>query len=586
MTATLLRASIDGAILVALVWMATRVFRGLGPGMRTLLWWCAAAKFVLALVWVSPIAVPILPAAKDAAPSTSVRPAGAASTVSGSLTVASAARQPEPAGGALTWRELLVGAWAAGTVAASIVWLRRWRRTRRIIENARTAPDEVCAMARDLASRLALARTPRVLLSSDVQTPLVAGILSPAVLVPDTSFGALPIEQREMALCHELAHLKRGDLWLGCVPALAERLFFFHPLAHLAAREYCLWREAACDATVIATLGTSPRDYGRLLLELGIARPQAGLAAAGAPWSLSHLKRRISMLREPSVRPLTARLVMAGLAALAAVALVPLEITARSPHPVTVIDSGPPSPVAVAQPVEPPDPPAPAVPPAQDRDDRRGSKDHLNYVLLQADGKSTMSGSSRDVERARRHQRDGERILWFRHDGREFIVRNDAAIEEVEGIWTAVGELGRKMGDVGARQGAIGARQGEIGARQGEVGAKQGMIGARQGMIGAQQATLAARMVTMSDAQRSELEKQSADLERQMRELGDQMAKLGRQMEELNRPMDDLGQDMEVLGREMEALGKEMDVEVKKAEQAMRALLERAVASGLAEGVK
>jgi hypothetical protein len=37
--------------------------------------------------------------------------------------------------------------------------------------------------------------------------------------------------ESSMALAHELAHLRRGDLWLGWLPAIAQRLFFFHPLA-------------------------------------------------------------------------------------------------------------------------------------------------------------------------------------------------------------------------------------------------------------------------------------------------------------------------------------------------------------------
>ncbi len=62
MVATLARASVDGAVLVAAVWVISRLLR-LSPATRTVLWWCAAAKFVLALVWTTPIAIPVLPAA-------------------------------------------------------------------------------------------------------------------------------------------------------------------------------------------------------------------------------------------------------------------------------------------------------------------------------------------------------------------------------------------------------------------------------------------------------------------------------------------------------------------------------------------
>ena len=132
-----------------------------------------------------------------------------------------------------------------------------------------------------------------------------------------------------MAICHELAHVKRADLWLGCVPALAERLFFFHPLVRLAAREYALSREAACDSAVMDTLEVAPQDYGRLLLALGVSRPRTGLTAAGAAWSFPNLKRRIAMLQNQSARSTRSRALAVAVVGLAITAMVPMQLAAR-----------------------------------------------------------------------------------------------------------------------------------------------------------------------------------------------------------------------------------------------------------------
>jgi beta-lactamase regulating signal transducer with metallopeptidase domain len=581
---TLVRASLEGAILVAVVWAATRLLPTLSPAARTLLWWCAAAKFVIALVWVAPVSLPILPAAP---PSTGVRTTAPASSVS---TIAREAISPANAsrGGSsarLVWRDLAAGLWAIGVVAAAAAGWRRAKQAAAVKQCAKEAPAHVRRMTADLAVRLGVRREPAVLVSSAVQTPLVAGLRRPAILVPE-AFLALPERQQRMVLCHELAHVKRGDLWFGCAPALAERVFFFHPLAHLAAREYGLWREAACDATVMRTLDASPREYGRLLLDLGITRPRVGLAAAGASWSFSSLKRRIAMLREPSSRPFTSRLLGAGAVAVAVGAIVPLQLTARSPHPVTVIESASSAPVAA-----PAVSPAPVAAPArvETREQAKGEreKDRLNYVLLQDDHHSTSSGSSQDMRRARSYQRSGERLLWFRHEGREYVVRDPATLDEVENIWEPVGVLGGEMGKIGAKQGEIGAKQGEVGARQGAVGAEQGRIGAQQGALGSRQAALAVReMGQLSEAQRAEIEKERRNIDVQMRELDVEMQKLGRKMEEVGQPMEALGKEMEVYGREMEALGKKMEVESKNAERAMRDLIERTVKSGTAQIAK
>ena len=158
---------------------------------------------------------------------------------------------------------------------------------------------------------------------------MVAGLFTPVVLLPRARFDALPDAQQRMAICHELVHLRRGDLWLGCVPALAERLFFFHPLAHVAVREYLLAREAACDAAVLRAMDATPQDYGRLLLALGVSPLGAGFAASSTSRSFSSLKRRIGMLNHTTP---SARTRYSGwlLAAAAAVAIVPMEVVART----------------------------------------------------------------------------------------------------------------------------------------------------------------------------------------------------------------------------------------------------------------
>ena len=62
MLAVLARASLEGAVVAALVWIAIRCLPRLSPATRAALWWCAAAKFLLALVWVTPVELPVLPA--------------------------------------------------------------------------------------------------------------------------------------------------------------------------------------------------------------------------------------------------------------------------------------------------------------------------------------------------------------------------------------------------------------------------------------------------------------------------------------------------------------------------------------------
>ena len=334
MVFTLARASVDGALLVVAIWAAICLLDRvlfLSPATRAMLWWCAAAKFVVALTWTTPVNIPILPAQPAVR-----RVVGGASPRTEQFSLGSnrAAQAQRPAtggwNGALReWSTFAAVGWTMGLLIVGAVGVRRWRDTVRLRDASSPANGALQAHAVELASHLRLKRVPEVRVSPGVDTPLVTGLLRPVVLLPANRFEALTDREQQMAICHELAHVKRADLWLGCVPALAERLFFFHPLVRLAAREYALSREAACDSAVMDTLEVAPQDYGRLLLALGVSRPRTGLTAAGAAWSFPNLKRRIAMLQNPSPRSTRSRALAVAVVGLAVAAMVPMQLAAR-----------------------------------------------------------------------------------------------------------------------------------------------------------------------------------------------------------------------------------------------------------------
>ena len=572
MLAHLARASLDCAVVVTVVWILCRALPRLPSATRALLWWCAAAKFVISLVWTTPVLLPVLPAAERLAvnPAASVREIEAIQSALSRTT----GEQAEPSR-ALPWPALVLGGWCLGVYVSVHRGVGRWRKIRVAVRGSSPASSPIQVMTQDLCRDLGLRRVPEVRVSEEVLTPLVTGLLRPIVLVPGGRFEALSERQQRMTLCHELAHLKRSDLWLGSVPALAERLFFFHPLAHIAAREYVFWREAACDAAVLQAVDAAPQEYGRLLLDLGVARRSTSLAAAGAPWSFSVLKRRIVMLRDPSSRSITSRFVASAVVGLALAAIAPLHLVARAPA----------SPAAIA---------ASAAPETATQQTALRARNELreadlNFVLFLDENRTTMSGSvPGDINRAKRLKRAGEPMLWFRMAGREYVVRDQAVLRDIHKLWEPVDAVGDEQGKVGEKQGAIGAQQGAIGSRQGEVGAEQGRIGERQGKIGIEQGKLAERELSRSltSAQKAEFEKQRRELNDQMRELDREMGKRDVKMRELDTPMGELNEQMKALDRQMSVLNRRMEEAVKRAEEEMRTLLDRAISSGAAQAVK
>jgi len=403
MTAALLRASIGGAVAVAVVWTIGRLLPRLSPAVRTTLWWLAAAKFLVSLVWVSPFEIPVLPAA-----TVNVFQTSAATAVTGLAGSAAA-----PAAAWFNLETLALITWSVGAAIAFVLGARQWRRASAIVRASRPASAELNAVASGLAGRLGIAQVPPVLESDLIDTPLVTGLLRPAVVVPASFHSLLPDQQR-MALCHELAHVKRADLALGAVPALAERIFFFHPLVHVAAREYSIWREAACDRDVLDALDAAPDEYGQLLVNLGVSQPRAGLAAAGASWSFTSLKRRLSMLTESPNRSKYSRAIAISAVGIAALTLVPLTLSAR---PAVIVPDAPTQTRAVEKPQEPAVKEVPAI-----------------RAVLFAE-KTRLRGERNDVVRAMAYRTGDEKLAWFQIGDAEYVLRDAALLTRLEEAW-------------------------------------------------------------------------------------------------------------------------------------------------------
>ncbi len=220
--------------------------------------------------------------------------------------------------------------------------LRHWRRVRELLNTSTPCIDAHLLQSLAFAAESrGLRRLPRLRLSHSIDSPLLVGHLRPVLLLPTRA--ALSNEELDMALAHELTHLRRGDLWWGCVPALARHLFFFHPFAHLAAREYGIAREADCDAAVMQLDRHSRRDYGRLLLRLGTcAGSGTGLAVASPTFHA--LNRRLTMLQNTRFLPCASTIAL--LIIVAAVGVVPLRLVAAVANPAAPVAPSTPTPAA------------------------------------------------------------------------------------------------------------------------------------------------------------------------------------------------------------------------------------------------
>ena len=112
--------------------------------------------------------------------------------------------------------------------------------------------------------------------------PVLIGVLSPMILLPPAALSGWSIEQVEMALLHEFAHIRRRDNLVTFVQRLAESLLFFHPVTWWLSAWISLERELCCDRLVVERTGR-PQAYARMLAALAGAGPGANLRRSRWP---------------------------------------------------------------------------------------------------------------------------------------------------------------------------------------------------------------------------------------------------------------------------------------------------------------
>lgn len=370
------------------------------------------------------------------------------------------------------------------------------------------------------------------------------------------------------------------------------------------------WREAACDAAVVAHDGQRCHAYGRLLLRLGVgARPVAGVASASPTFRI--LKRRLTMLQHSSPLPRLAS--WALVIAVAATGVAPLRLVAADPaaadtqttrreYTRVVVDGNvvqdrttttvngqavpaaapesaaqpagraaaapraeavvvpdPPAPPAV--PDAPPPPPAPPAPPASAHAPvtttgvlylTTRAAPAQAYVRVRGAREAVMSGSTEDLEAALASGRD---LLWLRRGQDRYVIRDGATLARFDALFEPIARIGRQQGELGQRQGELGRQQGELGQQMGRLAMAQ----ARTAMTRAGHDD-----DTDTDDEAGQASTGQHEVEQRMRALSEQQAALGRQQS---------------------ALGQQQAQASSRANKALQALMDQAIASGRAQRI-
>ncbi|NOT88909.1 MAG: hypothetical protein HOP03_12080 [Lysobacter sp.] len=491
-----------------------------------------------------------------------------------------------------------VALWAVGTGAMLLRLLAGLRWVARLRRSAQVPSDPTWQRRLDrLARRCGLSKIRFAVLDdgSPISGPLAAGIWRPVVLVPAALLARMPVEMLDALLAHELAHIRRHDYLVNLFQRVAEALLFHHPVVWWLSHRIRLEREFVADALAAEVIG-EPRRLAHALAELDRFTPHSPSLAQAA--NGGHLMSRIQSLLRPQPRTSTAiaMIPVAGLA-LACVGVLAYAQSSQTRAPAIVTPKVTVGALSAASAVA-----------SAARSESVGT-----YALVDGDSdRLSMSGSTDEIDaiRAAQSRIEGD-FLWFRRDGKAYVLRDPATLERVRATW-AIGD--RRNDEMEALSAQMQARSDEIEAISRRIDttaaahepspAMQSAVDAlhrlaeRQAALAEQQATLATAMAAdaSDEVAMAEAEGRIDALDAQMQTLGAEMESLGSVIESESAkleadlaPLAAMGDEieaatapLEALGAKMQMLGSEQEADMARVDREIRSIVDEAVAKGLA----
>lgn len=150
--------------------------------------------------------------------------------------------------------------WASGVLVVFGYTLFVRFRARRIVRETVPVKDgrilhlfEECRQLTDIKSNCMLVE------SSAIRSPMLVGAIRPHVLLPSGITSDASMRALKFALLHELAHIKRKDLYVNLLLCFLQAVHWFNPLVWYAFRLIRQDMELACDARVLSIL--EPHEY-------------------------------------------------------------------------------------------------------------------------------------------------------------------------------------------------------------------------------------------------------------------------------------------------------------------------------------
>ncbi len=198
----------------------------------------------------------------------------------------------------IPWAWVLLAVWAAGTITVLLLQTIRHARFLLLIRRWQSpVPQDVQAALSEQSACLGITPPP-AFVTPCVQSPTVAGLLRPMLLLPAIEYDK---QQLSLMLTHELIHYKHGHLWGKALGYLVSAAHWFNPLMPFLMREMSVLCEMACDEAVLTRKEPEHQSaYVDTIVNAALltkaVRTSLCSPLNGGVKQMKHIKQRITLL--------------------------------------------------------------------------------------------------------------------------------------------------------------------------------------------------------------------------------------------------------------------------------------------------
>jgi beta-lactamase regulating signal transducer with metallopeptidase domain len=213
------------------------------------------------------------------------------------------------------------------------------------------------------------------------------------------------------------------------------------------------------------------------------------------------------------------------------------------------------------------------------------------YAVVGSDGKVVTpnggffyhdSGRQAEIDKARMQAHGA--FLWFRHDGKPYIVDDPAVVSQIEAMNKPMQDLQSQMHDLGKQMRELGNQQREKGHAMRDAAVQTPDLSKELAALKAAEASLQAKQGgTITQREIGDLQR---EIGRIQGELGSLQGKLMMQQSGIGKNMAEFGEQQGKLGGQMGKLGAEMGRIARENQEKIKGIIDQSLSNGKAKQVQ